>query len=205
VGDGGVSRGKQIADGITLESLGIRARLVAVDPKERLHELEKKIERGLETFQEVGLALMEIREKKLYRDEHETFEAYCRARWGWSASRGRQMIAAARVAKEIAAEGGEVPKTEKEARRVARQRRGPVVTPGNAPEEIEEAEWEPVRAALPPAPDSTVAALEDAEKALDRALALGLGTRPLTGEEYRSLGRIADRILPLEHCGREAA
>src|SRR5215203_6090051 len=63
----------------------------------RLDELESIIERGLETFIEVGQALAEIRKKKLYRETHESFEAYCKERWHFSGRRGRQLMAAAKV------------------------------------------------------------------------------------------------------------
>lgn len=63
----------------------------------RLCELERVIERGLNTFVEVGNALMEIREARLYRNTHGTFEAYCAARWNISDRRARQLMAAAEV------------------------------------------------------------------------------------------------------------
>lgn len=63
----------------------------------RLSELEGVIERGLQTFVEVGNALMEIRDSNLYRVEYDTFEEYCRERWGMVASRARQLIAAAQT------------------------------------------------------------------------------------------------------------
>ena len=40
----------------------------------RLQELETTIERGLQTFIEVGEALREIRDHRLYRGDHPTFE-----------------------------------------------------------------------------------------------------------------------------------
>ena len=48
--------------------------------QERLQCLERIIERGLQTFYEVGTALLEIRDASLYRQTHPTFEAYCRQR-----------------------------------------------------------------------------------------------------------------------------
>jgi hypothetical protein len=50
----------------------------------RLETLERVIESGLRTFVEVGEALMEIRDQRLYQDA--TFEDYCRERWGISQS-----------------------------------------------------------------------------------------------------------------------
>ncbi|NJL33925.1 MAG: hypothetical protein HC893_08770 [Chloroflexaceae bacterium] len=47
-----------------------------------LERCEQIIERGLKTFFEVGAALVRVRDLKLYRVEHRTFEAYCQERWG---------------------------------------------------------------------------------------------------------------------------
>jgi len=63
-----------------------------------LDELEVVIERGQQTFIEVGRALMEIRDRRLYRETHATFEAYCGERWGWTRQRANQQIDAACVA-----------------------------------------------------------------------------------------------------------
>ena len=52
-------------------------------------------------FVEVGLALMEIRDARLYRAEFGTFEEYCRERWGMASSRARQLIAAADTVRNL--------------------------------------------------------------------------------------------------------
>ena len=39
-------------------------------------------ERGKQTFVDVGMALMDIRERRGYRFQHGTFEEYLRERWG---------------------------------------------------------------------------------------------------------------------------
>lgn len=96
--------------------------LVPVE-RRRLAELEDVIDKGKQTFLEVGDALLEIRDSRLYRATHHTFEAYCQERHGWSASRGRQLIAAARTVTDVTAAGLPAPRTEAEARRLARQRR----------------------------------------------------------------------------------
>ena len=74
---------------------------------ERLAELESIIERGLQTYFEIGRALYEIREDRLYRAQGiRTFEVYCRERWGWNS---RQVpynyIAASRVAENVQTTG----------------------------------------------------------------------------------------------------
>ena len=66
---------------------------------ERLKELESVIERGRKTFVEVGHALAEIRDRRLYRQTHATFEAYCAEQWGWTRQRSYQLMNAATVVK----------------------------------------------------------------------------------------------------------
>ena len=63
----------------------------------RLTELEATIERGLLVFVAVGRALLEIRDSKLYREQHGTFEDYCRERWGFTDRRARQLMTAAEI------------------------------------------------------------------------------------------------------------
>lgn len=63
-----------------------------------LAECEEIIERGLESFIEVGNALLRIRSEKLYRVQFDTFEIYCSLKWGMSRPRAYQMIQAAEIA-----------------------------------------------------------------------------------------------------------
>jgi hypothetical protein len=70
----------------------------------RLKELEAVIQRGTKTFIEVGLALAEIRDLRLYRQTHATFEAYCAEQWGWTRQRSYQLMNAATVVKLLPAE-----------------------------------------------------------------------------------------------------
>lgn len=57
-----------------------------------LSDCERIINRGLIGFREVGNALLKIRDGKLYRQEHETFEAYCDSRWGMTRRRAYQIM-----------------------------------------------------------------------------------------------------------------
>lgn len=75
---------------------------LAVSGSDRLAELESRIERGLSTFVEVGQALLEIRDSRLYRETHSSFDAYCRERWNFSKQRGIQLMQAAQVATTVA-------------------------------------------------------------------------------------------------------
>lgn len=62
-----------------------------------LAECEAVIERGLQTFYEVGMALLKIRNDELYHPEHETFTDYCLSRWGWRIHYIRRCLRAAEV------------------------------------------------------------------------------------------------------------
>ena len=65
--------------------------------KSKLDSLEKTIQAGMQTVFDVGSALLEVRDSKLYRSNHSTFEEYCRVRWGMSRPRAYQLIEAATV------------------------------------------------------------------------------------------------------------
>ncbi len=62
---------------------------------QRLEDCEEIIQRGMGTFVEVGNALLDIRDGRLYRTEFATFEDYCRERWGFSRPRAYELINAA--------------------------------------------------------------------------------------------------------------
>jgi hypothetical protein len=68
---------------------------------DRLAFLEARIHAGLRVFVEVGAALMEIRDTRLYRAEFRSFEAYCRTRWHIGRRHGYQMIAAAEIVENV--------------------------------------------------------------------------------------------------------
>lgn len=72
---------------------------LTTEEQEDLRGCEAVIERGRKTFIEVGAALAEIRDRKLHRRSHETFEEYVAERWQMSRPRAYQfMDAAAAVA-----------------------------------------------------------------------------------------------------------
>lgn len=63
----------------------------------RLQELETVIRDGIAQFIAVGQALLEIRDSKLYCDQFETWEEYCRVRWNFTDRRALQLMGAAQV------------------------------------------------------------------------------------------------------------
>jgi hypothetical protein len=62
-----------------------------------LANYEAVIERGLKTFVDVGNALLAIRDARLYRETHGTFEDYCQERWGFTRQHANRLIGAASV------------------------------------------------------------------------------------------------------------
>src|SRR5687768_17900025 len=66
-----------------------------------LARCEAIVARGLQTFVEVGQALIEIRDKRLYRASHATFEEYTRDRWALSGRRIYELMDSAEVTQLI--------------------------------------------------------------------------------------------------------
>jgi hypothetical protein len=59
-----------------------------------LAQHERTIVAGLATFKDVGGALLAIRNGKLYRAAHTTFDSYCKARWGFDRTYAHRLIEA---------------------------------------------------------------------------------------------------------------
>lgn len=77
---------------------------ISLDESREFVECENKIRTGLKSFYEVGTALVKIRDKRLYRSSHESFEDYCRDAWGFGAKRAGQIIIASEVVESLPAE-----------------------------------------------------------------------------------------------------
>lgn len=63
------------------------------EQRDRIH-LERKVDAA---FYEAGKALMELRDRRLYRSTHPSWESYCQERFGFSHQNGDKKIAAAKV------------------------------------------------------------------------------------------------------------
>ena len=68
---------------------------------DRLAELEAVIRAGLETFIDVGTALSEIKEQRLYRATHRSFEAYCDEKWQLGRSHAYRLVEAAQTVRVL--------------------------------------------------------------------------------------------------------
>ena len=71
------------------------------DEARELQDCEGIIERGWQTVLEVGWALVTIRDRRLYRDQYKTFEAYSRDKWEYSKTHANRLIGAAQVMKVL--------------------------------------------------------------------------------------------------------
>lgn len=82
----------------------------------QLRKLESKIQKGMQTFFEVGAALKDIRDKKLYRTDHATFESYCETRWEFSKTHANRQVAAAQLIEDLTPIGVILPSNESQCR-----------------------------------------------------------------------------------------
>lgn len=80
---------------------------ITLTPEERadLHHLEGRVRTGWQSFIEVGEALLQIRERRLYRAEHRTWGDYVEAVWGWSRQRAAQLMDASETAHTLSSVG----------------------------------------------------------------------------------------------------
>lgn len=83
------------------------------DEENARQRLETKIERA---FYEAGAALRELRERRLYRSTHRTFEEYCRDRFDFTRRRINHLIAATTVVENLQVLGTICSQTEKVAK-----------------------------------------------------------------------------------------
>lgn len=81
-----------------------------------LETCEKDIESGIKSFYQVGKALLNIRDKQLYRETHTTFADYCLERWDIPRSTAYQFIDAAVVIENVRNCGHFLPANEAQAR-----------------------------------------------------------------------------------------
>ena len=64
---------------------------------QKLLALERIIEEGLRTFTDVGSALLQIRDGKLYQPQYSSFEEYCQEKWDMEHSHAYRLMDSAKV------------------------------------------------------------------------------------------------------------
>lgn len=111
----------------------------------QLAEHEAVIGRDLDAFHRVGAALLAIRDGRLYRVSHRTFEEYCNERWGINRRYANRIIEASETVANLGPIGPK-PATESQARELAPLKQEP---------EAQRAAWS---VAVETAPESGVTA-----------------------------------------------
>jgi hypothetical protein len=71
------------------------------DEERDLFRIESRIASGLSAFFDVAYALMQIKERRLYRGEFTSFEEYCRVRWEMQCAYAYRLIGAAEICKHL--------------------------------------------------------------------------------------------------------
>lgn len=89
--------------------------LTKVESKE-FGTLETTIDKGLVTFYEVGSAFKTIRDSKFYRENFDTFEDYCRQRFGMEKSHTYRLIDCCELRDNLSPIGEVFPANEAQAR-----------------------------------------------------------------------------------------
>ena len=92
--------------------------ILNIDESHELERCEVVIKQGLQTFIEVGQALMTIKEKRLYRISFKTFEDYCTHKWGMVQQSATRLIRAYETVTNLQSEpmGSLLPESERQAR-----------------------------------------------------------------------------------------
>jgi hypothetical protein len=74
---------------------------LSIVEQDTLSKLEDVIEKNLSAFYEVGSSLMKIRDGRLYRESHRTFEEYCKERWQIARRTAYQFIDSVKVIENV--------------------------------------------------------------------------------------------------------
>lgn len=95
---------------------------LSYEEADELQRCEQIVARGLKTFFEVGVALMRVRDLRLYRVEYRTFEDYCQNRWDMGRQYVNRIIAASQVRENLVPIGTKFPENEAQARPLTKLR-----------------------------------------------------------------------------------
>jgi hypothetical protein len=87
--------------------------LLSANEERRYIANKETIRRGLNTFVEVGTALLEVRDTRQYRAEYATFEDFCRQEFGMSRPNAYRLIEAAKTVSYLSPMGDVLPESER--------------------------------------------------------------------------------------------
>lgn len=94
------SRKSQFTGQDNVVELFIPSQLTSTEQQQR-HQLEQQVEQA---FYLAGLALQQLRDFRLYRNTHRSFQEYCQERFDYTRRRSYQLIDAARVVDNLLAQ-----------------------------------------------------------------------------------------------------
>jgi hypothetical protein len=98
------------------------AQRLTPEQRRRFERAERRIAAGLKSFLDVGLALREIKKRRLYCEHYDSFEDYVFERWGLSRPRAYELCAASEVVSSLSAiaDTNVLPENEAQARPLGR-------------------------------------------------------------------------------------
>ena len=93
-----------------------------------LQKHEQVIEEGRQTFMDVGNALMQIKENRLYKVSYSNFGDYCKERWGFTQQHAGRLISGTNIVNRIKSvpTGSALPQSENQTRALSKSE-NPVV------------------------------------------------------------------------------
>jgi hypothetical protein len=89
---------------LTIDEVIEEPKQLSAAEQQRMAVYEAAVEAGFGSQNAQILALVQIRDERLYRAEYGTFDAYCERRWGKSARRMNELIQQAQVIKNLTEE-----------------------------------------------------------------------------------------------------
>jgi len=93
-----------------------RTQALTPTEKKEFHALQRKVDRGLKSFVETGAALMEIRDRRFYRETHGTFEDYVKDRFRISRAYASRQINGSQTRTALLPVGNILPTNESQCR-----------------------------------------------------------------------------------------
>src|SRR3954454_22848915 len=98
---------------------------LTVQERSALARCKATLKRNLQACCEVALALREVRDRRLYRETHRTFEEWVEAEIGQTVSRAHQCIRALEVREALKSVTVTLPETDAQAQPLATLRQNP--------------------------------------------------------------------------------
>ncbi len=89
---------------------------LTIQENTRLRHCEAVIEKSMSSFYDMGIALREIRENRLYKESFSTFDDYCIAKWGIKKDYANKVIGSSDVIDNLNTIVSVLPTTETQAR-----------------------------------------------------------------------------------------